>query len=435
MDSKIIYGTCYCDAENFYLRTKQRLLSIAAGEYALVSVDFDNFNFINDLFGYDVGNQTLKCITESFAENMKAGELFSRIHADHFVFFVKISVECSLEERFSKITDLSACMNEILPSHYSFVCSGGIVTVDDGNESLSSLLDKANFARKQAKGNHLSTFLRYDKKMSEELEWKKIITLTMESALREREFEVYLQPKILMQTGEIMGAEALVRWNSPKYGMIYPDRFIPILEQNGFIEQLDFFMLDRVCLFLKENIELDIVSWPISVNFSKVHIRTPDFVDKVARVVTKHGIDTGLIEIELTESVFAYDFQTLISVAGNLKQLGFSVSLDDFGRAYSSLNYLKDLPLDVIKIDRGFLQSYDTEKGRIMIAKMVDLIKSLNLKSLMEGMESAEEVEFLKHLNCDLGQGYFYARPMPSSAYREVLRTGKMPVSVVELSC
>lgn len=431
MSDKIKYGIYYCSAEDFYLRVKHLLAKVPLEKYALVSVDFDNFNFINDLFGYEVGNRTLRHMAEHFVSNLNEGELFSRIHADHFIFWVKMSNLQEVKERFENIADFrDSSLMTLLPSHYNFVCSGGIVAVTDHNEALSSLLDKANFARKQAKGNHLSTFLCYDDKMSEELEWKKIITLTMEAALQNEEIEVYLQPKILMKTGEVIGAEALARWNSKKYGMIYPDRFIPVLEQNGFIKQLDFFMLDRVCLFVKELIKEGLPVMPISVNFSKVHIRTNTFVDQIFSIVSKHGIDTNLIEIELTETVFADDFQTLIYVAGRLKELGFTVSLDDFGRAYSSLNYLKDLPLDIIKIDRGFLKSYNTDKGRIMIAKMVDLIKSLNLLSLMEGMESKEEVEFLKMLNCDLGQGYFYAKPMPSSQYKEFIRTGKLPSGV-----
>lgn len=393
--------------------------------FALVSLDCDNFNYVNDLFSYKIGDAVLQRIAEHFSSCLTEQECFSKLHADHFVFLVNAKQTPNLIRRFSAMTDMKDVFSGILPPHYNLVFSGGIVLIDEYGESVSVWLDKATFARKQAKGNHTNTFLVYDKKMSEDLQWRKTITLMMEPALREHEFEMYLQPKVLLKTGQVVGAEALVRWNSKQHGMIYPDRFIPILEQNGFIKQLDFFMLEQACLFLRKNLDEGITPLPISVNFSKMHLRSSGFVEKVFRTVNRHAISTKLIEIEVTENIYLGDFEALIEVASALKCLGFKVSLDDFGSAYSSLNYLKDLPLDVIKIDKGFLNSTEnTDRGHVIIAKMIELIKSLRLIPIMEGVETEEQVDFLQKLSCDFGQGYFYARPMPADAYAEFVQNG-----------
>ncbi|MEG1316009.1 MAG: EAL domain-containing protein [Oscillospiraceae bacterium] len=416
----------YLNSDDFYGLAKEMIEAKKDGEeLALVSLDFDNFNFINDLFSYEVGDKVLQKITEHFSASMNGREAFTRLHADHFVFWTWAKETADIIKRFCDMTDMKQALSTILPPHYNLVSSGGIVFLTDGDNSLSALLDKANFARKQAKGNHVNTFLYYDEKMSDELEWRKAITLMMESALTENEFEMYLQPKVLIQTGQIVGAEALARWNSKKYGMIYPDRFIPILEQNGFVKELDFFMLEQACIFIKQSIKEGMPALPISVNFSKIHIRTRDFVDRVFHTVNQYCVPTRLIEIEFTENIYLDDFQTLVEITSALKYLGFKVALDDFGSAYSSLNYLKDLPLDVIKIDKAFLNSSEnTDKGRIIIEKVVELIKSLRLAAVMEGVETGEQVDFLQKLSCDFGQGYYFAKPMPTAEYSNFIRNG-----------
>ncbi|MEG0830627.1 MAG: EAL domain-containing protein [Anaerovoracaceae bacterium] len=401
--------------------------------FALVSLDFDNFNFINDIFGFYVGDKVLQRIKEHFSSKLKDGELFSCLHADHFTFLVNTKDQPNVPERFRQMSELKIILSDILPPNYSLISSGGVVYIGEYQDDLLALMDKTNFARKRAKGHNTPTILNYDKKMNEEREWRKIVTSMMEVALQEGEFEMHLQPKVLFKTEQIVGAEALARWKSKKYGMIYPDRFIPILEENGFIQELDFFILEEACIFLENSISLGIAPMPISVNFSKMHIHNKDFVDRLSSTVKKHKISTKMVEIEFTESVYLSDVQTLKEVFNKLKYLGFKVVLDDFGSAYSSLNHLKDLPLDIIKIDKGFLErSANTDKGRLIITKMVELIKSLRMLSVVEGVETEEQSEFLQKLSCDFGQGYFYAKPMPKEAYVEFLRQGSPLVGIEE---
>lgn len=390
--------------------------------YAIVAVDLDNFNFINDLFGYSTGDKVLRILEEYYSQNLKEGEYFSRTHADHFVFLVKSEGNNEVGRRFTKLCDVREQMKDIIPLNYNFVCSGGIAIIDDCNDTVANLTDKANFARKHAKGSHYNTVLFYSKLMREELEWKKHITFSIEAAIENNEFEMYIQPKVNINKNEIVGAEALVRWNSPSHGLINPDRFIPILEQNGFIREIDFFMLQQVCKLLNILKEKGKKLLPISVNFSKVHLVDNDLVEHVHKIVSSYGVEPSLIEVELTESIFTDDLQGVIDTANAFKKLVYKLSLDDFGRAYSALNYLKDVPLDIIKIDKSFFDATtDSNKGKLIIKKVIELIKSLNLVSVMEGIETQDQVDFLKELNCDLGQGYFYARPMPMAAFLELL--------------
>ncbi|MEG2396253.1 MAG: GGDEF domain-containing phosphodiesterase, partial [Oscillospiraceae bacterium] len=404
--------------EDFYAEVEKKLKMVSPNEYAIVSIDFDNFKYVNELFGYEFGDMVLNSVTEHFSRYLQDDEIFTRINADNFVFFIKTSINQSVIEYFLNMVNYQMSMLSILPKHYTVVTSGGICTIKNPNETISSLIDKANFARKLAKGKHTSNFLYYTDEMADELSWKKEITLSMESALENNEFEMYLQPKILMKNNSVIGAEALVRWNSKKNGLIYPDRFIPVLEQNGFIKQIDFFMLEQVCKFLRKCIVDDMPVLPISVNFSKVHMATENLPEKIFEVVSNNHVFPEFIEIELTESVFANDYHQLIDIATRLKSLGFKVSLDDFGSAYSSLSYLKDFPVDVIKIDKGFIdEASNTEKGRLIIEKTIDMIKSLDIVPVMEGIEDSSQAEFIKRLNCDIGQGFFYAKAMPVSEF------------------
>lgn len=399
----------------------------------LVSLDFDNFNYINDLFGYAVGDEVLARFRENLKKCLKPGEHFCHLHADHHLLWLHLSPSDPILRQVAETVRRIGDMEGLLPSHYTLVHSVGIAQAISAEEPFSSLMDKANFARKRAKGNYQSTVLRYDSSMDEEMQWRKTLTLLMEPALHNQEFEMYLQPKVILQTGQIVGAEALVRWNSQQYGLIEPDRFIPIMEQNGFVRQLDFFMLGEACKYLKNAIVHGEPAVPISVNFSKVHLRDIHFVEQVFQEVTSYDLSPHLIEIEFTETMLAGDFQPLIDAASALKCLGFHIVLDDFGSAYSSLNCLKALPLDVIKLDKHFLEdTTDTERGRIIIAKVVELIKSLRMVCVMEGVERADQVEFLKRLGCDVAQGYFYARPMPASQYSLFVRSGEVVEDIRE---
>lgn len=423
----------YFQSDDFYNEVKRRIQNEenSGKTYYIATLDLDHFNYINDLFGYETGDLVLQKLIQHFSKVLKGKHIFCKLHADIFSLCLQHEEYGDIAKYFSELTNWQDALYGILPEHYSLTASGGIVAIVDTNVPVSSLIDKANYARLKAKGKMYNSFLVYDEKMSEELHWQKVVTFSMEAALENHEFEMFLQPKVYMKNGQIVGSEALVRWRSPIYGLIPPDRFIPILEQNGFVRQLDFYMLKEACRFLEKSAEYGLPQIPISVNFSKTHLTQEHLVEQIFQTVNQMGINTKFIEIEFTESLSVEGFERLIEVVSDLKLLGFNVSLDDFGSAYSSLNCLKELPIDIIKIDKGFLNSSsNTEKGKMIIAKVVELIKSMRMICVMEGVETAEQVDFLNKMSCDLGQGYYFAKPMPTSEFIAYLKEGNLLVDV-----
>lgn len=413
---------------DFYISVQERIHAMGAGDaFAVISIDIDDFNYINDLFGYEAGDQTLKCLREHFASQLDNGEFFANSHNDNFLFCLNAKNISTINQRFIAITTCRQKLDGILPKEYSLIISGGAIIAFDMQSTVNSLIDKANLMRKRAKGNDTSTIHIYDEKVDEEIKWQKLITYMMESALNNREIQMYLQPKALISSGDIIGAEALARWVSPQHGMIYPDKFIPIMEKTGFVRRMDFFMLDEACCFLARCKQEGKPTLPISVNFSKSHLNTENLVERIFKTVNNRGVSTHLIEIEFTESLSSERIDLLANIISDLKLLGFKVSLDDFGNAYSSLTCLKDLPIDIIKIDKGFLDSVtNNDKGKMILAKMVELIKSLRMLSVAEGVEEEKQLDFLQKLSCDIGQGYYYAKPMPLTEYEKFIENSSI---------
>lgn len=433
MDNLAKQASNYFSSDKFYSEAKKRINQcVKEGKNIFIAtLDLDRFNYINDLFGYEIGDLVLQKLTNHFSITLPTSCIFSKIHADIFAFCLEYKDYTEVELVFTELTKWQNILQGVLPEHFKLTASGGIIIVNEPNSPISALLDKANYARQKAKSSSVTNFRFYDEKMNEQLQWQKIVTFSMEAALENHEFEMYLQPKVFIKNGHVVGAEALVRWRSPIHGLIPPDNFIPILEQNGFVRQLDFYMLEQACQFLKDSVKNGIPQISISVNFSKSHLSSDHLVDQIFQIVNRMGIDTSLIEIEFTESLSVESFEKLVEVASDLKLLGFKVSLDDFGSAYSSLNCLKDLPIDIIKIDKAFLNSSsNSEKGQLIIAKMIELIKSLRMLSVMEGVETREQVSFLQKMSCDFGQGFFYAKPMPTKDYIEYLKSSDILTNI-----
>jgi len=259
--------------------------------------------------------------------------------------------------------------------------------------------------------------------------WERKVEDDMDRALVNKEFKVYLQPKMNSAEETLAGAEALVRWIHPEEGFIPPNRFIPIFEQNGFIVKLDDYMLEEVSHLQAQWLSEGRKTVPISVNISRTHFTREDLAEHICRIVDKYGVPHNLIELELTESAFFDDKNLLLDTVRKMQELGFIVSMDDFGSGYSSLNSLKELHLDVLKIDAEFFRGLDEEsfregnnieeRGLLIVAEVIDLAKKLNMQIVAEGIESREQVDFLVSQECDLIQGYFFAKPMPVEEYAE----------------
>ena len=241
----------------------------------------------------------------------------------------------------------------------------------------------------------------------------------MHEALNHGDFVFYLQPKYSLKTRTIAGAEALVRWIHPGKGLIPPDSFIPLFERNGFVTEIDFYMLEQVCQKMRTWLDKNYNVVPISINLSRQHLQKEETLSKISEVVSKYEIPVNLLEFELTESAMFEKMVFLADFGQKLRKSGFSISIDDFGSGYSSLNMLKDVEVDVLKLDKAFFENENQERGNQVISKFIELSKSLHMKVVSEGVETQEQVDFLTEVGCDMVQGYYFARPMPADEFEE----------------
>jgi len=292
--------------------------------------------------------------------------------------------------------------------------SFGICKVEDYKTPIITLCDCASLAKKNIKGNVIHLIAYYDEALRQKGIDDKDIENEMSSALLEHQFEMYLQPKVSICSSDVVGAEALVRWNHPKRGVISPDRFIPLFEQNGFIVKLDYYIWEEAFATIHRWLKEGYTPVPISVNVSRVHIYNMDILTVLVNLSKKYKVPTHYIELELTETTYFNNFDKLSKLVLDLKKEGFTLSIDDFGSGYTSLNMLKDIPIDVIKIDKGFMNEIvGTERGKTVIRYTIAMAKQLNIDVIAEGVEDFSQVEFLYEAGCEIAQGYFYSKPLP----------------------
>lgn len=278
-------------------------------------------------------------------------------------------------------------------------------------------------ARKAAKKNVLSNILFYKEQFKELLYNRKFIEENMQAAISERQFVMFLQPKYSISRNEIVGAEALVRWRNPERGMIYPNQFIPIIEENGFIKEVDYYIWNEACRFIRRCRDAGMARCPVSVNVSRVHLQDHECVGLLSKMIKDNGIPKELLELEITETA---DDQQISLKALELKEEGFKLLMDDFGSGYSSLNILLETPFDIIKLDKKFIENMIISgKGRLILEQVVLMADKLNLGIVAEGVETKEQVELLRQIGCDQVQGYYYAKPMPEEEFFELLAKQK----------
>lgn len=384
--------------------------------YALVYFDINNFKYVNDAYGYETGDALLQAIAQYFDRHLSKNELCARINADHFALLTFNGEErdISLTNRIRVCIDQAASDGIELNIADSLSYSFGIYQIVDHAEPVNSIMDKANIALKQAKNHEEMRTVSYNDALFAKLQRERQIEARMQSALQNAEFLVYLQPKVEISTNTMIGAESLVRWVSPEFGFLPPDEFIPLFEKNGFIAQLDFYVLDRVCRKMRQVIDDRLSdSFSISINLSRVTLYQDDFFERFTRIVERYKMPPSRIELEVTESAFIGNQEGILSVLERLKGMGFLIAMDDFGSGYSSLNLLKLLPIDVLKIDKQFLrESSKGDRSYRIIKCVIEMAKALDAQVVCEGVETKEQVDFLAQINCDIGQGYYFARPM-----------------------
>lgn len=385
-------------------------------DFALVQFDVAKFKVVNELYGEAFGDELLNYFISTLDVLCNENQLFVRLTAD--VFMILTSYE-SEEELLSFVHRLNDSLLGYKDTNYRLVF--GIAKVEDLQAPLRKFGDRAAIARQNSKGDAFEYVGFYRESMGSTILNNKYVEDHMEQALEDGEFVMYLQPKYSIEHNEIVGAEALVRWFSKEKGMLPPDQFIPVLEANGFIKEMDAYIWEEACKTLRNWMDCGINHIPISVNVSRMHLKDDFFIDILNRLTETYNIPKHLLEIEITESSDVNG--SILEQINNLKENQYTLLMDDFGSGYSSLNTLKDTKFDVVKIDRGFLQDFiESERGQKIVEHTISMTKAIGLDLVAEGVETKEQAQFLVDCGCNVAQGYYYAKPMPVEEVNKLLK-------------
>lgn len=407
--------------DNKFREVASKLLKDSSGTYAIGCVNINNFRYINDMYGIECGNRVLADMFKKINDIVQDEGCYARVIADHFEFIVKyFDRETFIYVLKTYLSNIEANINDT--DKVALKCSCGLYFIEDNNEKISHMLDKADIAIKSISEANSSEISVYDDKYANVLARNQKYTLSMEKALKDNEFKVYVQPKIDLITEKCIGGEALVRWISPSMGFISPGEFIPLFEKNGFVTEIDMFVLEQICKNISERLSENKPVVTISVNQSRLHLNNKYYVNNIEEIINKYNIPAQYIELELTENSFLDITYEIIGIINRLRRQGFSVSIDDFGSGYSSLNILKDISFDVLKIDQIFLNATDNnDRSASIIKSVIDMAHEIDEKVVCEGVETKEQVELLRKLGCDIVQGYYYAKPMPLEEFNAYL--------------
>ncbi|MCI7768076.1 MAG: bifunctional diguanylate cyclase/phosphodiesterase [Oscillospiraceae bacterium] len=393
-------------------------------DYAIVYINIKNFKFVNQLFGNPEGDMLLKKFSEAMKNFVDPDGFFARLGGDNFIMLLKKG----------RITDLRGFADALsfemgegdAKQLYDVRLRMGICEATE-SDTMSDLMSKATVAYGATKQENMDV-VYYTPILMEASMHRKEISTIFPKALENREFAVYYQPKVRLSDNRLCGCEALCRWI--KNGRIVPPMdFIPVLEAEGTICRLDFYIFERVCEDLKRWKEMGIEPVKVSVNFSKHHLRNRRLADEVLGIIRKHGVDGKYIEIELTEMTGAEDFTAMNVFIEKMKENNISTSIDDFGTGYSSLNLLKDLDVDVIKLDKSFFTNINEGDGgvstdRIVVKNIVNMVNELNMETISEGVETAAQADFLRDINCNMVQGFLFDKPLPRDEFEVRLING-----------
>lgn len=397
----------------------------AKENFAVINLEFKNYRNYALCHSVKDGEEMLTKIYNSLLAEIQKKEKLAHTSPSNYALLLKYEDEDKLKMRLHEIIKKL----EALGGDHNFVFQLGVDLLESPANAntkyknrkeidIEDVYNNACAARETLGDTDESGIRIFDKKLVEDQRWLDIVQEHQWSALKNEEFKVYYQPKYNPRTNELSGAEALIRWESPEYGFVTPGRIIPLFEKNGFITEIDHYMLTHAARDQKRWLDEGYKCVPVSVNVSRAHFAEVDLAEQIRDLIDAEGCPHDMIEIELTESAFFDDKNALISTIKKLKDFGFKVSMDDFGSGYSSLNSLKDLPLDVLKLDAEFFRGENAgERGEIVVSEAIKLAKSLNMRTVAEGVEEKDQVDFLAEQGCDMIQGYYYAKPMPGDEY------------------
>lgn len=403
----------------FYFEGAKWIKENPETNFDVVALDIVHFGVINDSEGVDGGNAILKSIADRIKELQKEVMFFaSRVYADRFVMLIRRK-----EGYLDRIMEEADKITEQYKSHMNVHFKFGVYEIVEEDVRLSNVCGRAFSATNLIKDYYGNRYAYYDEKLHNQIVYEERINDEMETALIQRQFEVYYQPKYELLSQTLAGAEALVRWNHPVDGMIAPGNFIPIFEKNGFIVKLDQYVWNIAASKIAQWYEEGEKIVPISVNISRIDIDTIDVVSVISDIVKRYDIAPELLHLEITESAYMEDTNKIIRVVRELEEKGFIIEMDDFGSGYSSLNMLAKLPINILKLDMNFIQAIeDSTSAKTIIEYTIGLAKWMNLPVVAEGVETDEQLELLRKLECNYVQGYVFAKPMPEKEFEKLLK-------------
>ncbi len=404
---------------NFKETVKALLKEYPDKKFAMQKMDIQNFKAVNEMFGHDIGDKVIQKLAETIKSIKVETFCCARVGADEFLMFAADGyLEQSDEARDAYEKHFKSLLPELKDHEFNFRYGRYFLEEDDND--IMEIINKTSMAHHMAKVINDKKTYEYDDSFKKRILRMAEITNKRKHAIENNEFKLYLQPKINIFTEKIYGAEALVRWIESDGKMIYPNEFIPLFEKNGFIVNIDMHILKRACRQIKLWLQAGYKVVPISVNFSRMHLQNPYFVNELKAVCDSYGDIRQYIEVELTESAATENVDDLARILDELHEAGFSIAIDDFGAGYSSLGMLKNFTVDCLKLDKSFFdENHEDTRGETVVRGIINIAKSLDMKIVAEGIETAEQIEFLKSIACEIVQGYFYAKPMPISEFEQ----------------
>ena len=383
-------------------------------------MDINRFRIVNELYGRLYGDHILELLGQTIHELVQnTGGLACR--NDSNCFYVYLPHTGDIEE---KIPGYVARINELLAEHKITVRIG--VCVDSGDDlDMEKRFERARLACRKLRNTYSTAYVLYNEELhSKELHSERLIS-DMDRALKEKQFQVYFQPKYNI-TGDkpvLTSAEALVRWFHPEFGMVSPGEFISLFENNGLIQLLDRYVWNEAAARIKEWSDTYGFTLPVSVNVSRVDIFDPHLGDILSEITQRNGLATEKLLLEITESAYTENSRQIIDTVASLRERGFLIEMDDFGCGYSSLNMLTSLPIDALKLDRNFILNICTDQKAFRLVEiMIEIARLLEVPVIAEGVETAEQMELLRGLGCDVIQGYYFSRPLPAAEFEELLK-------------
>ncbi|MDD3569938.1 MAG: EAL domain-containing protein [Lachnospiraceae bacterium] len=410
--------------EVFHSRARDLLEKKPYKQYDVVCMDIENFKLVNDTYGELEGDRLLCFVADSFKKIiLSKGGYAGRLGGDVFVGILPCFGQ-------NYEVEMVNVVNEALSSYplsMKIVVKFGIYQPSGLKLTIRAMCDRAKFAVESIKGKYDVLYSFYNEEIGSRLQEEQKITSEMKLALEMKQFQVYFQPKYNLHNDKIAGAEALVRWVHPQKGVMQPTSFIPLFEKNGFITDLDRYVWDNTCKKIRDWRDKGYKTVPISVNVSRTDIYNPVLADILMETVSKHGLTPEELHLEITETSYTENPKQIINAVENLKSLGFVIEMDDFGSGYSSLNMLNELPIDILKLDMKFIQNDSHERNnKNILSFIISLAKWLDLLVVAEGVETYEQVQRLRNMDCTYVQGYYYAKPMASEDFEELLKSSQV---------